>query len=255
MTGWDDLKEELDAWAAVRNGAGRQATFWWRDDDAVVPTPPLCRLLDIAAAADVPVALAVIPRDTGEPLRLHLETRPQAFVLQHGWSHDNHAPDGERQEEFGVHRPLPVMLDELTRGWAKLSVFARALPVMVAPWNRMDAHLLAHLPSAGLGAVSTLGPRGAAEPVAGVRRVNVHVDIMDWQGTRGFIGLDRALDQVIGHLRARRTGDADADEPTGLMTHHSFHDEDCWRFIAEFLGRTRDHPAARWLAADKAFWP
>lgn len=251
MTGWEDLRQELDAWG----GDGRCATFWWRDDDAVHPTPPLSRLLDIAAAADTPVALAVIPRDTGEALRADLADRPQAFVLQHGWSHDNHAPDGDRQEEFGVHRPLPAMLDELSRGWTKIAAFARAMPVMVAPWNRMDAHLLPYLPDAGLKGVSTLGPRPAAEPAPGVRRVNVHVDIMDWQGTRGFMGLDRTLGQVLDHLRQRRTGAVDGDEPTGLMTHHGYHDDDCWRFIEDFLAFTRDHAAARWLSPALAFWP
>jgi hypothetical protein len=201
------------------------------------------------------VALAVIPRDTGEPLRRDLERRPQAWVLQHGWSHDNHAPDGDRKEEFGVHRPLPVMLDELARGWAKIAPFKRALPVMVAPWNRMDAHLLPHLPEAGLKGVSTLGPRTAAEPAPGVRRVNVHVDIMDWQGTRGFMGVSRTLDQVLAHLRLRRSGGADPDEPTGLMTHHSYHDEDSWRFIGDFLDRTLNHSAVRWLSPAQAFWP
>jgi len=247
MTDWDDLTRELDAWHDAR----RVATFWWRDDDATRVTEPLERLLALAATHDAPVALAVIPRDADDCLRARLAVEARAWVLQHGWGHDNHAPEG-RQEEFGLHRPLPVMLDELARGWRKIAAFDRALPVMVAPWNRMDPQVVPHLPAAGLKAVSTLGPREAAVQ-AGVRRTNVHVDIVDWQGTRGFMGTAAVLDQVLTHLRARRTRTVDAIEPTGLMTHHLFHDEGCWRFIGEFLGRTRRHPAVRWLDAAEVF--
>jgi hypothetical protein len=250
MANWDDLTRELDTW----HQGGISATFWWRDDDAVRVTPALERLLALSEAAQAPVALAVIPRDADERLRDRLARQPLASVLQHGWSHANHAPDG-RQEEFGPHRPLPVMLDELALGWRRIAGFARPFPVFVAPWNRMDPHVLPHLGAAGLRAVSTLGPRDTPEPSAGIRRTNVHVDIVDWQGTRGFVGLDRALDQVVTHLRQRRTGEADADEPTGLMTHHGFHDEGCWRFIEDLLRHSRAHPAVRWLCAEDAFWP
>jgi hypothetical protein len=249
MSDWSDLVDELDAW----HRETRCAHFWWRDDDATCVNFPLLRLLDLSARHDTPVALAVIPRDAEDRLRDHLEDRPLASVLQHGWSHENHASEGDRQEEFGVHRPLPVMLAELSEGWRRISRYPRAVPVMVAPWNRMDPHLLPHLPAAGLSAVSTLGPRDRADPAPGVRRTNVHVDIIDWQGTRGFMGVARVLDQVLGHLRARRVGSVDADEPTGLMTHHGFHDDGCWAFIDEFLARTVPHPAVRWLSAREAF--
>jgi hypothetical protein len=48
---------------------------------------------------------------------------------------------------------------------------------------------------------------------------------------------------------------ADPTEPTGLMTHHLYHDEACWRFIGAFLSQTRSHPAVRWLDPREAFWP
>lgn len=248
MSDWGELKAELDAW----HREGRCAHFWWRDDDATSVNPALLRLLDLSGRHDIPVALAVIPRDAREELGHHLESRPLASVLQHGWSHENHAPSGDRQEEFGVHRPLPAMLAELAEGWRRIARFPRAVPIMVAPWNRMDPHLLPHLPATGLSAVSTLGPRDRPEPAPGVRRINVHVDMIDWQGTRGFLGVDRVLEQVLGHLRARRMRCVDAGEPTGLMTHHGFHDEGCWSFLDDFVSRTATHPAVRWLSAREA---
>src|SRR5512147_2004862 len=211
MADWDDLTRELDAW----HHCGTSATFWWRDDDAARVTPALERLFALSEAAQTPVALAVIPRDADDGLRDRLARQPLASVLQHGWSHVNHAPDG-RLEEFGPHRPLPVMLDELALGWQRIAGFAQSFPVFVAPWNRMDPHVLSYLGAAGLRAVSTLGPRGAPEACAGVQQTNVHVDILDWQGTRGFVGSFAALEQVVTHLRQRRMGEVDADEPTGL---------------------------------------
>ncbi len=251
MATWQDLWDELVRWQQD----GRTATFWWRDDDATRESPQLVRLLNLGATQDVPVALAVIPRDIDGSLHALLLDYPLASVLQHGWSHENHAPGDQRQEEHGPHRPQEVMAEELAEGWRRLSRLPRALPVMVAPWNRVDPALLPTLPAVGLGGVSTLGPRDAAEPVPGVRRTNVHLDIMDWHGTGGFIGDGDALGQVLHHLAARRSNAVDPDEPTGLMTHHLFHDEGCWGFIEAFVAQTRSHPAVRWLGAKEAFWP
>lgn len=251
MVAWSALQQELNCWTT----AACPATMWWRDDDATHASSELNRLLAIAERTEVPMALAVIPRDIDASLHRCVEGRLSVFILQHGWSHANHAPESERQEEFGPHRPRDVMLAELSEGRRRIADFARGLPVLVAPWNRMDPNLLDDLPKAGLAAVSTMGPRAAGEPVAGVRQTNVHVDIVDWAGHRGFLGESAAVDQVIAHLGQRRRGEADPLEPTGLMTHHLFHDEGCWWFVEEFLRRTKDHPAVRWVAARDAFWP
>jgi hypothetical protein len=251
MSAWSTLRQELDLWAAD----GRLATLWWRDDDATHASGELDRLLAISERTGVPVALAVIPRDIHESLKQRLARCASAWALQHGWSHANHAPGADRQEEFGPHRPVEVMLAELGLGWQRVAALPRSLPVLVAPWNRMDPGLVGDLPRAGLQGVSTLGPRERAEPAAGVHQTNVHVDIVDWCGHRGFVGETAAITQVVTHLQQRRQGNVDADEPTGLMTHHLFHDEGCWWFVEELLRRTTAHPAVRWLAAQDAFWP
>lgn len=249
MADWNDLRSELDAWQA----AGRTATLWWRDDDAVHPAPALERLLAIAADQTVPVALAVIPAETGAPLSDRLAQHPaETWVLQHGWAHADHSTNGERQNEYGPERPIEVRITELTHGWRKLAGFPRVWPALVAPWNRIDPAVLPVLPQAGLAGVSTLGPRPATHAAPGVRQVNVHVDIMNWQ-TRRFAGDDAALGQLLAHLQARRAGTADAAEPTGVMTHHAFHDEEAWSFIAALLQATRRHPAVHWLTAAEAF--
>jgi len=91
--GWKALARELDAWAR----AGRTATFWWRDDDAVAPTPALKRLLRLAGRHRTPIALAVIPRPAVKSLFDRLADHANVRVLQHGYEHANHAPAGAKK--------------------------------------------------------------------------------------------------------------------------------------------------------------
>jgi hypothetical protein len=110
----------------------------------------------------------------------------------------------------------------------------------------------AALPGLGFRGLSTFKPRATSE---GLVQINTHIDIVDWPGTRRFVGTDAALAAAVAHLAARRTGTCDGQEPTGLLTHHLAHDEGCREFVADFVRRTRAHAAARWLAADEAFAP
>jgi hypothetical protein len=135
---------------------------------------------------------------------------------------------------------------------------ARALPVLVPPWNRIAPPVVAALPALGLAGLSTYGPRAAAAPMPGLRLVNCHADIMRWAAPRGFLGETAALGLLCSHLRARRAGQTegrnlDATEPTGLLTHHLAHDEAAWRFLARLLPLLARHPAARLLATAQVF--
>ncbi len=250
MADWSGLESELDAW----RGAGRTATFWWRDDDAKGVTEELDRLLALRKEARVPLALAVIPAGAHDPLARRLASLAEVGVLQHGYAHVNHAPEGEKKVEIGGARTADQILGELHAGREKLeSLFSlKVLPVLVPPWNRIEPAIVAALAERGYTGLSTWGPREAAE-TAGLVQINTHIDIIDWKGDRKFIGEELALDRAVGHLKARRAGAADAAEPTGLLTHHMAHDEGCWKFLAAFLARTNRHPAARWLGAHWLF--
>jgi hypothetical protein len=68
--------------------------LWCRDDDACRDSPALRRLLEIAATANIPVALAVIPALIEDSLVDCVENASAATVLQHGYAHRNHAPAG-----------------------------------------------------------------------------------------------------------------------------------------------------------------
>ncbi|MGH6958856.1 MAG: polysaccharide deacetylase family protein, partial [Dongiaceae bacterium] len=254
MTGWADLERELDAWAA----AGRCATLWWRDDDAVEASDVLDRLLELAttvAARPLPVALAVIPMRASAGLARRLEETPATGVLLHGFAHVNHAPPGDKKAEFGAHRPPEPMLAEITAGRDRLTdLFGkRALPVLVPPWNRVASGIVNRLGEARVTGLSTYGPRAARHPAPGMTQVNTHIDVIDWHSGRGFVGASIALHLAVGHLAQRRQRSVDPDEPTGLLTHHLVHDPETSAFLATFFARTAAHPAAVWLAAADVF--
>lgn len=248
---WDALARELDSWRA----AGRTAAFWWRDDDATTDTPALRRLLDIAARRRVPLALAVIPAKAVAALFAVLDGRAGVELLQHGYAHANHARSDAKKCELGADRPAALVLDELARARDRLAELSggKALPVMVPPWNRIDPAVAAALPGLGVRGLSLANPRAARRDAAGLICANAHLDVIDWTGGRDFVGTASALAAATGHLRARRAGTVDPDEPTCMLTHHLAHDEASWRFIDDFLAATADHAAARWLAASQVF--
>lgn len=249
MTRWDDLTDELAAWAA----AGRVPDFWLRDDDAQEPSPALDRLLGITGTAGVPLALAVIPAGAGEALAKRLEKAPWANVLQHGYAHRNHAGADDKKCELGAARPAEHVIAEIAVGRQSLETLFGALasPVLVPPWNRIAPHLVAMLPEIGFAGLSRFGPRRRAQAVSGLAQINTHVDIIDWRGSRGFVGEEAALGAIVEHLAARRGGLADTDEPTGILTHHRDHDGACWAFLATLL--TRLAGQAAWRSAQALF--
>ena len=84
-------------------------------------------------------------------------------------------------------------------------------------------------------------------------QANTHVDIIDWHGSRGFVGEEPALRAATAHLQARREGRADPGEPTGFLSHHQVHDEASWRFLARLFERTQGRKAVVWQGADTVF--
>jgi hypothetical protein len=251
MTDWADLTRELDAWAA----AGRDATVWWRDDDAVEPTPAFETLLDLAARHAAPLALAVIPARASPALAVRIAAAGDHITpLQHGFAHRNHAQAPEKKIELGGNRSGHDICEELARGQARMaSLFGGpAQPVLVPPWNRIDAGLLPSLPRLGYSAFSTYGPRQSPRAAAGLVQVNCHLDLMRWEAPRGFAGETIARDLILDHLRQRRMGTADAAEPSGILSHHAAHDAAAWDFLDRLLAALCAHPAARFVTIAEA---
>ncbi|WP_275784494.1 polysaccharide deacetylase family protein [Pararhizobium gei] len=230
------LTKELDRWA----DAGKVAHFWLRDDDATEPSAPLDQLLNVTGRYSVPVTLAIIPAHTGNALARRLEEEGSTSVAVHGWSHDNHAGAGEKKQELGAHRPAPEVMDELKRGFDYLLYLhgKRFVPLLVPPWNRIDAALLPHLADAGFKALSVYG----SEKPSPVPLVNCHVDVMDWHGTRGGRDPAALAQETIVRLRYM----FDNGGSMGLLTHHLVHDKTVWDFLEALFGVTAGHPACHW---------
>lgn len=221
--------------------------FWWRDDDAQIVTPALERLLTLAGRHQVPLGLAVIPKGATHDLAERLTTEPQVTVLQHGWQHKSHSPDGERKMELGDHRPLTDVLGELEQGFRRLSeLFPAAFrPVLVPPWNRIGDRVRDARTEVGLIGFSGLGPAPAGAP----HWTNVHVDIIDWkaEGPRPRAAIyERLIREVEGRLDG-------ADEPIGIMTHHLVHREASWATMEELLSLIGGHAAVQWPQVDDLF--
>jgi hypothetical protein len=254
--GWPDLAEELDRWQETE----RVATLWWRDDDAVAPDANLDRLLLIAGK--VPIALAVIPGLAEPGLAVWLAQRAHSVhgtgvaVLQHGWLHLSHSVTGKKSE-FPPDRPPEGVASDLAAGRARLSELfgTTALPILVPPWNRLDACFLPVLRECGIHAISRAGPRRALEAARGLIEVNIQVDLVAWTAGRSFIGEGAALGDLVRHLRARRLGGVCAGEPTGILTHHLIQDEATDGFLRRLIEVTDAHVAARWLDSTEVFSP
>ena len=244
MTDWNDLRQELDRWPRG------SAPFWWRDDDATAPSPALSRLMGLGPE---PLAIAVIPARVENALAGAL-TETRIDVLQHGYAHANHEPDGRKKAELGPARPANAVIAELLDGRRKMEALfgARFLPVIVPPWNRISDAVIAHLPESGFRGLSTYRAR-PRDPASRLLRVNTHVDILDWREGGRFLGQSAAIALIIAHLAARRGGEADAEEPTGLLTHHARMDEAAFAFTASLLERLASHPAVQWRAARDIF--
>jgi len=232
------LKEILLPLLDQRAEAGTPAVFWWRDDDAIEPTPALDHLLALSRAHRVPVALAVIPAGAGAALAGRIGGLPEVSVAVHGWSHENHAPPDTKKAELGSERPVEAVFADLSRGMERIRTLfpARFTPALVPPWNRIASGVVEGLAPLGFRAFSVYGPERPA-PVA---VINTHADLIDWHGTGGCRPeVDLARDIVLAMER---------DRPIGILSHHLVHDEACWRFLDDLFALTSDHPGCRWAA-------
>ncbi len=251
MATWNDLGTELDAWSAE----ARTATIWWRDDDAALPHRNLDRLLETAKRAGACIHMAAIPALLTQEVVELFRANDHVRILQHGYAHTNHASKGEGAWELGTHRPMETLFGELKIGFDKLAraFGAMFIPVMTPPWTQIAPEVTALLPEAGYMGLSLVQTRKTKYAAPGLVEANTRCDPIKWQGGAHFTGTERALDDFVSHLRGRRTGTGDFDEPTGLLTHHIDHDEAIWRFIEELTSILNAHPATRWITFDELF--
>jgi len=245
MATWAALEAEIDLW----HQAGEQPTFWWRDDDTTAPTDALRTLTVMTAQHGIPLHLAVIPHGIAPELKPFLDAAPHVLTLQHGLAHVNHEPKSMPASEIGQTRPLEATQTDLKNGWKRLADAAlpNLLPVLTPPWNRVGDKVVPHLAQWGYHALSCFYARPRRVSVGGLRHINTHIDPLRWRPQSVFAGEGKTLAQCIEHLQARRTGLADKDEPTGLLTHHLQTPLKAWEFCDALAARLTFRDRVRWI--------
>ena len=229
---WAPLAQELEIWASE----GQTARLWLRDDDAVEVTPALVRFADLCARFKVPYTLAVIPYFVDDTLAQWVRDKPLCTIAVHGYSHTNHALAGEKKCELGLHRGNKLTLDELAMGRTKLeAMFGDKLALLlVPPWNRIDADLIPHLAGLDFRGLSTYGwPKH--QDNNDLKRLNTHVDIIDWKGNRGGLPSRDIVHDLVQALQKSRSFGYDIPPAIGILTHHLVHDEQAWKFLDDLM--------------------
>ena len=144
---------ELKRW----RDEGLTLPIWWRDDDAIAPTPALERLLALAEQFEAPLHLAVIPEPATAELADRLRTVPQHLRADAWLAARNHAPPDQKKAEFGVASSRPAMLDEIAEGWRRMEeMFGSQAPA------RLHAALESHAPRSR-GRPARNGPQGGLD--------------------------------------------------------------------------------------------
>ena len=206
----------------------------------------------MAEAHGIPVHLAVIPQAATPGLAAHVLGSNHLIAAVHGWAHQNHAPVGEKKAEFGGHRRLAEMQQEVAEGLNRLTrLFGGHLALMfVPPWNRISPQVVAGLQGLGMATLSTFTPRRAPLAAAGLEQINTHLDPINWKGGRGLVDPERLIAGLVRQLEDRRYGRADNGEPYGILTHHLVHDAAIWGFTDALLSRLMAGPVRVWAALD-----
>ena len=232
------MSPEAELRAALAGGiaAGR---IWWRDDDAGRDHPRLAQLLALAARHTAPVALAVVPAWLDAACRDRIGGCALATVLQHGIAHANHAEQPAKKIELGGSASGDGLRQGLRDGLRRLAgaFGAACAPVLVPPWNRIDAALLPELPGLGYHALSTFGPRRPSEAVPGLRRLDTHLDLVAWREGARPLAFEEAALRLAALIRSRRP-----HGPIGILSHHLVMDEAAFGALDRLVAVLQDRP-------------
>lgn len=238
---WTPLRR---ACASCR-AAGTLPPLWWRDDDAIAPTAMLDQLAGLAEKVQLPVHLAVIPAHASPALADYCASAPMLPVV-HGWAHTDHSQGAEKKNEFLTERPDATEDSMSALAHMRMLFGSRLCPMFVPPWNRIQPDVIAALPGQGYRALSTFGPRHTREAVADLVQINTHIDPIWWKGGRDLITPEELVTQAATHLKRCNTGQVDATEPFGLLTHHLVHTPAIWSFAEAFLTEMQMSGAQPW---------
>jgi len=239
------LQRELTRWQA----AGHHATFWIRDDDATRMSPEFERLLTLQKKYSLPMAISVIPKWCGLQLPRIIRDRPDMIVLQHGWSHENHASQPGQHSEFAENRSPDEIQQDLIMGRTRLEILYgdQFIPGFVPPWNHIAP---VHMPL--FRDYQFISGRNCMEGMAGMKTLHVHLDVLRWGDRPRFRGKRKIIRELCKELRGRRESGKNA--PLGIQLHHLVMDRASWRFTDQLIGTLAAHSAAQFLDIRQAIF-
>jgi hypothetical protein len=235
MTSWlDPIRNSLDA-------ARAPVTFFFRDDDAGWEDNRLFRLLDIFAACNLPIDIAVIPQAIAPTVARkicgRIETGSERIgIHQHGFAHKNHEQEG-RKCEFGSARSEALQYVDIASGKYILAELFGLLvqPIFTPPWNRCLTRTGECLLRLDFKALSR-GYSAGRLNISGLHELPVRVD---WFAKHKG---ERLRLNKIGELIASAINEA---EPVGLMFHHALMDEGERKSVSELLILLAAHDRAQ----------
>jgi hypothetical protein len=241
------LAGELGIWSRM----GRKAHFWWRDDDACRGSRELKSLLALLKTECV--FLAVVPGLLRHDLVRMIESEAHVCVLQHGWTHTNHAVAKCTSSEFPDHRPVDVVARELRAGQAILAEAfpKRSRPILVPPWHRCAHWILRDAVQLGFAGVSLESPPFPLLTRGYPCETNTEIDLCDWSRNGAFIGTERLEALLVRALKLRREW-AQQDLPVGILSHHALMTPSDFAPLSVFLQLLRVHDA-QWADAQTLF--
>lgn len=237
---WTPVRNELAKWRRE----GLMLPIWWRDDDATEPTVKLDQLIHISEKIEVPLHLAVIPREATRALGDLVSDNEMVIPVVHGWSHTNHEAPKETKCEFGEGRSIETRREEAAEGLRRIQTLMgdRVASMFVPPWNRVPTSFLPVLKEVGYSCFSTCNPRSEAEPIPGLLQINTHIDPLYWRPSKGLSHPELIVDKITNLLKQRRQGKTDNSEPFGLLTHHLAHEPQVWEFCNQFWQELLEGP-------------
>lgn len=220
------------------DAATAPVAFWWRDDDAGRMHDRLEALVRLSEQRRAPLTAAVVPAWLDDEAAARLRSGPDVTVVQHGIDHADHAEPGQKKIELGGSMDRDRLRQALADGRRTLdrAFGQRFLPVLVPPWNRIDAAMVPELSALGFVAWSAFGSRSSA---TAPRRIDTHLDLVDWRRGRRHLGKDEAGAGLAALVRAGH------GEPIGLLSHHLLTDAQGWAVLDALLDTLQSHPAAR----------
>ena len=245
---WHRLPSDVDTriadciHAARKIADGQDNGFmFFRADDVAVPGRQFSRMMELFAAYDAPLSLAVVPAALTQPRWQYLsgfeKMNPGRWCWhQHGWRHINHETEGKKQE-FGAARTAASIKRDLEQGKKRLEHIMgdHFYPVFTPPWNRCSHIALELLKKLGYAAVSR--SHGSKTPLpGGLLDYYVNVDLHTRREKRpaeGWKNLFAELKQAF------------AQKHCGIMIHHRMMNDAAFDFLEILLKKLVENPYLR----------